>query len=311
MRIVYLVLAHTDPAQLRRLVMALDGWDVFFVIHVDRKVDQTPFEFQEFKEKANVRFVVNRREVFWGGFSIVLATMDMVRLALEWVPNVDRVILMSGLCYPLKSNSHIQATLAAQPDSQFLDVFKLPTATSWSSQRGGLDRFELYHWMDNAWTNPRAPITGRLSRWVRKGALLLQRMLPRRKMYQGMVPYAGHQFWILNRACASYLVNRMDNDRGLNRFFQRTFGSDELMFTTVLMNSPLSSTIIPDPLRYVDWTREDPAILDERDFEKIRDSKALFGRKFTTERSTDLMARIDQEIRNNVIETGKYPSELS
>lgn len=40
--IAYLILCHTDPAQVRKLVEALDQ-DAHFFIHVDAKAPQEPF----------------------------------------------------------------------------------------------------------------------------------------------------------------------------------------------------------------------------------------------------------------------------
>jgi len=54
--------------------------------------------------------------------------------------------------------------------------------------------------------------------------------------------------------------------------------------------------------RYVDWSgevtgeRERPAVLDERDWEKIKSSKCHFARKFDPRRSAKLLDMIDREI---------------
>jgi hypothetical protein len=48
----------------------------------------------------------------------------------------------------------------------------------------------------------------------------------------------------------------------------------------------------------VDWSREreSPAILDERDWEVLRDSPDLFARKFDSRISAHLLDRIDCEL---------------
>jgi hypothetical protein len=52
-------------------------------------------------------------------------------------------------------------------------------------------------------------------------------------------------------------------------------------------------------LHYIDWNdlREDPAILDITDFEKISQSEALFARKFDEQKSRDLLDQIDARLR--------------
>ena len=51
-------------------------------------------------------------------------------------------------------------------------------------------------------------------------------------------------------------------------------------------------------LHYIDWDpgREDPAILDTRDFAPLRDSGKLFACKFASDRSHALLDRIDAEL---------------
>lgn len=43
MNIAYLILAHHQPAHLRRLLAALDTDNAYFFVHVDAKVDSAPF----------------------------------------------------------------------------------------------------------------------------------------------------------------------------------------------------------------------------------------------------------------------------
>ncbi len=49
-------------------------------------------------------------------------------------------------------------------------------------------------------------------------------------------------------------------------------------------------------LHYIDWSvnREDPAILDVRDYQNLKKSDALFARKFDENKSKDLLDMIDQ-----------------
>ncbi len=66
MKLTYLLIAHKLPRQLARLVNALDGEGVSFVIHIDRKSDES--EFRELVKGTNVRWVKSRVRVQWGGF---------------------------------------------------------------------------------------------------------------------------------------------------------------------------------------------------------------------------------------------------
>ena len=113
------------------------------------------------------------------------------------------------------------------------------------------------------------------------------------------------------------------------RFFRYTSSPDEMFFQTIIMNSPWASRVegfdayqcwsadrtarglehdsemLPEESfnkRYIDWSgetsgeRERPAILDERDWQRIVASPSLFARKFDAERSAALLDRSDREI---------------
>jgi hypothetical protein len=92
-----------------------------------------------------------------------------------------------------------------------------------------------------------------------------------------------------------------------------------MFFHTIIMNSPFgahTNTTVADVrwpsghrvreagdiIKYIDWSmnRERPAILDERDFEILKQSPRLFARKFHSLRSMRLMDRIDRELLNSV-----------
>lgn len=61
-----MIAAHTDPIQLRRLVFSLNGEDIEFFIHIDKKSDIQPF-LRELNLE-NVHFLKNRISTSWGAF---------------------------------------------------------------------------------------------------------------------------------------------------------------------------------------------------------------------------------------------------
>ncbi len=58
------------------------------------------------------------------------------------------------------------------------------------------------------------------------------------------------------------------------------------------MNAPFAEKVVNNNLRYIDWVARNgnnPAVLDETDFEKVMDSNAFFARKFEYPVSEKLM----------------------
>ena len=92
MRAAYLILAHNNPAMIRRLVTALQCDGASFYIHVDGKVGPAPF-VEVVKDLPHVQFVEPVR-VQWGGFSLVEATLRLMHRAHN--DRADRYTLLSG-----------------------------------------------------------------------------------------------------------------------------------------------------------------------------------------------------------------------
>ena len=63
MKIAHLILAHENPLQLKRLIQRLSHDDAKFYIHLDLKVDITPFLLLQSEQ---VNFIVKRVRVRWG-----------------------------------------------------------------------------------------------------------------------------------------------------------------------------------------------------------------------------------------------------
>ena len=85
-------------------------------------------------------------------------------------------------------------------------------------------------------------------------------------------------------------------------FFNRlrfTFGSDEVFFHTVVMNSEFKQSVVNDNLRYIDWNNPEygPKILGYEDWVILQESKALIARKFHSIKSKILMDLLDIKTR--------------
>ena len=69
MNIAYMITAHMDPEQLGRLVKALTYEENVFYIHIDKKVDISPF-LELLGDKENVFFIEDRVKDYCAGYSL-------------------------------------------------------------------------------------------------------------------------------------------------------------------------------------------------------------------------------------------------
>lgn len=290
LRRTYVILAHEQPNHLRRLCEALDAPGARCVVHFDAASGPCP------PLPANAAAVPDPLHVNHGGFSLTQAIVKALRTALR--DGFDYVFVMTGRDYPITPDRELLEFLADHPGQSFISFYPLvPGAPLYShvAQRYFVDeRMALPGWT--------RPLTMNLERAGRV-------LLPPRRFPQGTVPFRGSAHSVLTRAAAAYVLDFLDTPDGERslRFFRRTWGSDEMLVQTILLNSPLAGTCrYYDPdrwptrdnaanLHYIDWdpTRENPAILDERDLEPMLASGRFFARKFDEVRSRALLDRID------------------
>ncbi len=283
MPIAHLILAHKDVDQIERLVNVLQSPGHHFFIHLDARASCFPQALARFANAGDVTLVQPRVRCRWGHFSLVEATLRCLRSMQASGRSFDHVNLISGQDYPLKSPADMERFLARNPERQFINFFPLHETNQWTTHGGAfqsLRRIENLH------------IAFR-SRWLH---LPIRRRLP-----NDWVPYGGSQWWTLTGRCVDWLMQQIEQQPKILRFFRRTFIPDELFFQTLIMNSPFASQAVDNNLRYVDFTRANPtppAVLLEEDFPTLqrRSDELFFARKLDAQRSQRLLARIDDEL---------------
>lgn len=107
----YLILAHKNWSQLRKLVELLDdeGNDIY--IHIDKKsqISEDTLEMIMMAAvKSKVSFV-DRMEVQWGAYSVVEAELKLLRAAVA--ENYQYFHMISGMDLPLKPQAEIHVFL--------------------------------------------------------------------------------------------------------------------------------------------------------------------------------------------------------
>ena len=143
---------------------------------------------------------------------------------------------------------------------------------------------------------------------------LARLVLPKRSLSDGLIGYRGSAYWCLKNDAIKYILQTLDSNAGkkLLRFLKNSFGPDEMVFHTILLNSPFAESCsnhdeivnIPGTYRiekgtrlyYIDWDpqRENPALLNKGDFEKIKESSKFFARKFCKSKSAELLRMLDK-----------------
>lgn len=310
LQIAFLVLAHNQPGHLNRLINTLTQDNVHFFIHLDKKSDIT--EFQKYDYPTSAHFIEDRISVHHEGFSLAQAMTNLLKEAFK-EQEVDYFFFLSGWDYPIKNNAYISDFLNKHYPMNFINFYPLVGDAKF------VNNIRRYCFRDFIGSAPRILI---------KPLKLLQRivwMIPlNRPFIPGLIPFRGSNWSCLSRATISYILDFLGTDDGVTytKFFRNVNCPDEIFFQTIVLNSRFAEYChlyeefiknLRYPLKidnnaylhYIDWNpkRENPAQFDLSDFEKLRDSEALFARKFNEKKSKQLLLKIDQTIRINHDET--------
>jgi hypothetical protein len=290
MKIAYLMLVHQNPQLLKRAIGKISTDGCAFFIHVDRKTDIKDFSAIG---GANVFFCDQRLPVYWGEFSLVQATLQLIRDALKRSENFDYFVLLSGSDYPLRSGKYLQRFLEDHSGSEFMNLVRMPAPgfplTKINTLRYPTDM----------------PVRRFATRALSKLGLGRRNF---QKSFKGLEPYSGSQWWALSRDAVQYLLEYARLNPQVEKYFRNAFTSDEMFFHTILGNS-LYRPRMRRNFVYIDWPKpsQHPALLGEAHLQLFKAKKqvwvedqfgsgeALFARKFSDDK-LDLIDQIDEMI---------------
>lgn len=277
MKIAHLILTYTNPKLTERLIKRLAHQQFDFYIHVDKKFSIEPYRY--LKAYPNVYLIEDREDVRWAGYNTIKATFKCIKEIVASGIQYDYINFISGQDYPIKSPEYMLEFFKRNRGKQFIEFQSIEN--HWVEAQ---ERINRYHFVN----------------FTFKGRYLVERLLnlfaPKRTMPDDLKPYGKAMFWMLNPERAMYVVNYVESRPHLQRFFLFTWGSDEFVFQTILMNSPYKDELVNNDYRYIDWSAggSHPKVLKVDDFERLKSSDDLFARKFAPNEKNKLLDMLDQ-----------------
>lgn len=300
MRIVYIIISHTNHEQTLRLFNRLNKDGVSFVFHISTTCDPGYFEevYSALKDRPNCYFA-ERAAVIWGNFGDVQGALNAIETIHAEQLDYEYAVLLSGQCYPLKKHEVICQTLEKYKGKQLVEYtpfnetgndylvrivprhFWIGGRHFWYPHQGGRNKL----------------LTTLLD-------LLIYPFVPERKpIPQGYLLFKGSLWWNLTKDCVEYLYQHAHSEDGqdLIKFLKKTLHAGETYFQTVLMNSEYKDNIINKDLRFILWegmygNTSRPNILTTDNFDDIVSSECLFGRKFDMRVDPNILNMIDESL---------------
>jgi hypothetical protein len=242
-KISYIILAHQNPAIVKRLISALVRAGHTVALHYDKKAPNKDFEKleREFLDNPSVRFA-RRVKVRWGEWSICEATLNCIKEieAAGWEP--DYVYYASGSDYPTRSSDELVAFLSRNNGKEFIEG--VPTDRQiWVKGGPQEERYQYRFWFN--WRDQYK----RASTFLK----LQKKFGLKRKFVMGLEPYMGSQWWVLTWKTLTRVME-LANRREIRAFFRTTLIPDELFFQTLVCNLVPASRILARPLTLHQFT---------------------------------------------------------
>ncbi len=292
----YLISAHTDAPQLRRLIEALHPEAEYFV-HIDLKSSIAPF-LRELGNFPNVHFIPERVNVRWGTMLEVEYQMNLIRAAVHHPRHFDHIFFLSGMDYPLWSRSRISQFLRENAGREFLQGICLDTPDIGERQR------RMYTISRPFFRSPR------LSILAREALKLTSYRKKRHFQVEGREwkLYKGSAWWCISEELAAFVLEQYETKPQIAHYFRDSFCPAETLIQTIAFNSPhwagrcilsegpYQSLAALTPLHFIEY---DPVIkiLDESDLDRLLASGKMFCRKVVSGRSDNL---VDELIERNM-----------
>lgn len=226
LKLLYAILTHRNPAETIRLVEILYEPGHLFVIHVDGKEssnDTYEYLLRYSEDKDYVHLIPHpyRCRVNWGGFSMVNATMQVLKYSFGLDPSLNgtpldfhKFVHMSSTSYPLASNTKIRQMLASFPlDANLMNIVMKPTRPHPSA---------WFYFVE-------------CDDWVHR----IYRQRPLNELNGGIEIYTSSQWFIFSREFAEFIAKAQPGTlvHDLLEYVEHVVVADEAFFGTLLRNT--------------------------------------------------------------------------
>ena len=278
MKVAYLILAHHEPEMLDKLIIELNKPKEQIFVHLDKKTNITLFQSIL---AGKCIFIEERLNVSWGSFSMVDATLKLLKAAISG-DKFDYYCLLSGCDFPIKSIHDFENYLVENQGKEFLecvDISKRPP----NFQK----RYKGFYFFENR------------TKWLltlNYGITKIQRYFYTRKPYNNQPIYFGSQWWTLSGNFVDYILSFLEKHPGYIRYFRYTLISDAMFFQTIMAHSPFFEQATNNNLRLIFFEENTPhpKIWTIEDKDMILQSKAFFARKFDLRKDEKIINFLSQ-----------------
>lgn len=275
----YCIIAHTDPVMLRVMAAMLDHPLNDIYIHIDRRVDITPFLSVKTRW-SKVCFLPQRLAVEWGN----TVQIDTELLIFEYACNRGPYTyyhMMSGQDLPLRSQDYIHEFMDKEhPHTEFVTV-----NDENPDYLQDLDyKTRYYHLFVKSLSDTNHSFSHYWHYFLHGLAIKVQKLLGVRRTYPFELKKSLH-FVSITHEFLTYLLSKKDF---IKKTFAHTLCCDEVFLQSVLWNSPFRDHLYTrtdggvGSMRKVVWVNHKAHVWNSGDINDLLSFPELFALKFTS-----------------------------
>ncbi|MBR3710799.1 MAG: hypothetical protein IKM99_07555 [Bacteroidales bacterium] len=275
-----LITAYKDIRHLERLVDYFDE-DFEIFIHIDKKCHE---DYHVLEKRCGVR-IYDQYKIAWGDLNHLKAILLLMQEAYKQ-KDLEYFHLITGSDYPVKPLSEFKDFCENHRHDNYVEHFPLPHP-DWGVE-GGMDRIKYY------WIRPSYRVK---YGWFIYKTIKLQRKLGINRgfgFFDGKL-YGGGTYWSVSRKAVGCALDYLENNPAYLHRFRMTSIAEEICLPTIWAN--LGISMHNDYKRFIDWGTDggNPVVLTEKDYERIKNSEALFARKMQSGTSDRLIEMLNNQ----------------
>lgn len=279
----FLILAHNEYEVLQELVSALDSVHNDIYIHIDKKTKKLP----KLNSRLSKLYVLkDRNKVWWGTGTQVFTETHILRTAFESGIEYDYYHIISGIHYPIKSLEEINGYFERVNGKSVVQLMDDSVETA-EKKLGRYHFFLKGYYSKNRYRKE-------LSQLFWKILLRIQKIagIKRNSSFNG----GKTSNWCsLTHEAVKCWMNDSDI---IKKRFRWTFCADEYVPMSVIKAHNLPFVNCENYL-FLEFKDGNPRSLVEEDYENLKSSGCLFGRKFTHV-SYSLIERLKNEYNKDI-----------
>ncbi|MGR3493625.1 MAG: DUF5928 domain-containing protein [Shimia sp.] len=281
-KIAYILLCHKDPASVIAQVERLTAAGDCVSIHFDGRAKPADFDRirRAFADHRSVTFARRRIKCGWGEWSLVAATLEAVRAAVDAFEDATHFYMLSGDCQSIKSAEYAHAFLAGR-DVDYIESFDY-FSSNWIKTGMREERLIYRHYFNERTQKRRFYLAYRAQQ-----RLGLERDIP-----ADLRMMIGSQWWCLRRRTIEAILAFAGERRDVMRFFKTTWIPDETFFQTLTRHLVPSTEIETRTLTFLMFSDYGmPVTFYNDQYDMLVAQDYLFARKISPE-AYELKARL-------------------